>query len=556
MTGAGKPVLKYDIVVVGGGAAGAALAARLSEDPERSVLLLEAGPVPSGTDKFPSELLNAGTVQGAMPGHPNNWSFMGYLTPERPYYIARGRILGGSTSISGTYFIRARKHDFERWAAGGNDEWGWERVLPFYRKMENDLQFGHEEGHGSKGPVTVSRLPQNHPVTVAFARAVTDQGFPLEPDKNGQAVVGYGPMPTNSIGGQRINTGCAYIAPAKDRRNLTVEGNAFVRRVLFDGRRATAVEVERNGTIATIHAHQIVLAAGAVKTPHLLLLSGIGPEAELRRFGIPVVMDLPGVGKDFTDHPNVALTWRPSVPMVDYSTPQAMADVLTFTASNSVWPGDLEILPLLKPIDYMLSGSPLATAGAPNELVSTLAGPHRTLREGTRPPTSEHFLEHGDLAFLVSLQAETSRGQVSLESDDPTVQPRIDFNYLSTESDVERMREAIRVAAGILQSSAFAAIFGGFAELSSETLRDDSRLDAWIREHLGTAIHLCGTAKFGPHSDPKAVVDQYCRVHGIDGLRIADTSVLPTAPSRGPAATAILIGERVADFIRREQPLG
>lgn len=533
----------YDVVIVGAGGAGAPLAARLSEDQHRSVLLLEAGPVPARLEEYPPELLDAGTVQGARPGHSNNWSFTGYLTPDRPYSIARGRILGGSTAISGTYFVRAAKKDFEHWASGGNHEWAWTKALPFYRKLENDLGFPNTSEHGHSGPMTVSRLPQTHPAAVAFARATKELGFPLEPDKNRDGPPGYGPMPSNSTNGLRIDTGSAYINPVRNRPNLTVQGNTYVRRVLFKGTRTIGVEVINAGSLETITAGEVVLSAGAVKTPHILLLSGLGAASQLRKFGVPVVNDMPGVGKDFSDHPNIVLEWKPKFPLVDYSTAQAMAGLLNFTASGSSCEGDLEIIPLIKPVSYMLTGR--VSRNVSKQQSGELPPPPG----GAYPSRKSHYYE-GDLALLVSLQAAASRGQLFLTSLDPAASPQIDFNYLSTDSDRRRLREAVRVAARLLLSKAHSGMFQGFSGLDEHIIGSNNLLDAWIRAHLGTALHLCGTAKFGSADDPHTVVDQYGRVHGIEGLRIADTSILPTAPTRGPAATAVLIGERIADFMR------
>jgi choline dehydrogenase len=509
----------WDVIVVGGGGSGAPLASRLSEDRGRHVLLLEAGPVPSTNGTFPEELLDVGTIQGAMPGHPNNWDFPAQLTPALPYSIARGRILGGSSAINGAYFIRGREEDFARWAAAGNEQWAWDRVLPFYRKLETDLQYGESAVHGSSGPITVSRNPQNQPVASAFMAAAGELGFVAEPDKNDQSLPGYGPLPMNVLDGVRQNTGIAYINPVRHRTNLTVQGDTFVRRVIFEGTRAVGVEISVGSELSVIESDEIVLAAGAIKSPHILALSGIGPSGVLGRLGIGIVKNAPGVGADFSDHPQIAVAWQPRDGVVDYTGP-SMTAVLNFASEGGAHGSDLEILPLLKPMEYLLSG-----------------------RQNDRTPA-------GHLALLVAVQAATSRGRIVLESGDPAMSPRIDFDYLSSASDRQRMREVVRVAATLLRSRAFEHVFVRLTELTDAILGDDETLDRWILAHLGTALHLCGSARFGPASDPSAVVDQYGRVHGVSGLRVADTSILPTTPTRGPAATAVLIGELVAHFMK------
>lgn len=486
-----------DVVVVGAGTSGCPLAARLS-DAGRRVLLLEAGQDhPTG---FPPELLDPTRMAAAVPGHPAAWHLEAELVGGRRVALQRGRVVGGSSALNAAVFLRATPADFDGWAAAGNDLWSYARVLPVLRRLESDRDFGSNPVHGGDGPMPVQRFSGGHPVADAFAAAVHELGLPAEADKNAGGPPGCGAVPFNVADGVRVNTAMAYLAPRRALAGLTVRGGVLVRRVLIDDGRVVGVETEAG----VVRAATVVLSAGAVGSAQLLLRSGIGPAGALRAAGIGVVVDAPGVGTGVSDHPQVYVGWRPARPLPDGRLP----------LSGALHTTDVEVLPWLTPF------SRVTASGAGD-----------------------------DLAVGVGLQRPESRGELTLRAEDSAGLPMLRQDYLRSEGDRRALRAGVRLTAELLRTGGFAALGAERTDLPDDVLGDDRALDGWIRSRLTTAVHLCGTARMGPDADPGAVVDQELRVRGVDGLRVADTSILPTTPSRGPAATAVLLGERAADLM-------
>jgi choline dehydrogenase len=532
---------EWDVVVVGAGTSGAPLAARLA-DAGRRVLVLEAGADHARPGDFPPVLRDAATMGAAVPGHPANWDYTGVLTEEVTFPVPRGRVVGGSSALNGGYFIRGTRADFDGWAAEGNPLWSADRVLPAFVRLEADREFGDRPGHGSSGPVPVRRPRAGHPLADAFAAAAAELGFPAEPDKNADGVPGYGPVPMNVADGVRTNTAMAYLSPRRGHPGLTVRGGVHVRRVVVEGGRAVGVETAEG----VVRAGEVVLSAGAVGSPQLLLLSGIGPADDLRALGLDVVADVPGVGARFTDHPDLYVTYRPArrLPMPRDLHP--LHGVLHTTSDGGRTPGDLEVMPWLKPFSrVMVSRTSAGVAGALRRPGATL----RALRGASLHRLVDTARRRDDLFVGVALQAEDSRGRLSLTSADPHVQPRLEYRYLTEASDRRRMREVVRLAAELLRAPSLAPLVAERTGLPDDVLADDGELDRWVRRHLATAVHLAGTARMGPDGDPGAVVDQHLRVRGVEGLRVVDTSVMPRVTSRGPAATAVMIGERAAELM-------
>lgn len=505
MTGADVEAAEYEAVVVGAGTAGCVVAERLTAGGDRRVLLLEAGPTPTTESEFPVELLDAGSVRGAAPDGPYSWTFPALLTNDRPYATVRGRILGGSSTINGGYFIRPRAADLDAWARLGGQQWSSDATLAQLIALEDDRDEPASAIHGKGGPIPVERTSLRHPATRLFAAAAAELGFPADPDKNAEEPAGFGPVPTNVDRGVRRNAGMAFVLPAERRPNLTVVGGALVDRVIIQRGRAVGVALRRDGVAQTVRAPLVVVCAGAVKSAQLLMLSGIGPASILSGLGLPVVVDAPRVGSSFGDHPQVMIQWWPRHPS---------------SAPAGEWLGgvlhtpDVEVLGTLKPMAALLDAG--------------------------------HAADEHPLALMTSVMTPRDTGVVALGSADPDVPPRLDYHYLSSEADRRRMREAVRLSADLLRSKSWSEGSAGDSAPDGRLLADDRELDAWIHEHLGTSLHTCGTVPFGGEDAP---VDGWGRVRGVEGLVVADTSILPTAPRRGPAVSAMLVGAVVGDAL-------
>ena len=512
--------MHYDVIIIGAGSAGAVLAARLSEDPGRSVLLLEAGPDYPEFERLPDDLKHGNNFSRSALGS-HHWGYEGIMTAQQPdpVPVPRGRVVGGSSAINGQVFLRGVPEDFDDWAALGNDEWGFTKVLPYFRKIETDLDF-RGDFHGTDGPVPVRRYMREDmvPHARAFYSACLAEGFPEALDHNHPEATGIGPSPINHSDGVRMSTALTYLDHARHRVNLTIRANVTVRRVLFEGKRAVGVEADSGEGRFVVEGSQIVSSAGGIASPQLLMLSGVGPPKHLEGLEIEVVHSLPGVGQNLRDHPMAMLLFRETGPMPADS--EAMIPVLLrYTIEGSKTRDDMYISVI--PLDpaYLPADSPVSKY--------------------------EHCF-----TIYVSVQNSLSVGEVRLTSNDPYVHPSLDYRYLSDEWDLKRMRDAVRLAVRLSQRPEFRDVIIDRIAPRDEDLTSDEALDNWLLHNTTTQYHSAGTCKMGPASDPLAVVDQHCRVHGLEGLRVVDTSVMPDVIRANTNCTTMMIAERMADVIK------
>jgi choline dehydrogenase len=531
----------YDFVIVGGGSAGCALANRLSADPATRVLVLEAGRSDYKWDVFIHMPAGLATPIG---NRLYDWKYESEPEPHmngRRIYHARGKVLGGSSSINGMIFQRGNPLDYERWASdSGMGTWDYAHCLPYFKRMETCLA-GADEYRGGDGPLVLERGPATSPLFQAFFEAVEEAGYPLTDDVNGYKQEGFAAFDRNIHRGRRLSAARAYLHPVMHRSNLDVRCNTFVNRVLFDGNRAVGVEIAGRTGPRRIDAGEVILCGGAINSPQLLQLSGIGNGRELAALGVDVVHELPGVGEHLQDHLEV---------YIQYASKQPVSVAPAMKWRNRPWVGFKWL--------FLRSGP-----GATNHFEA--GGFIRGDDEVAYPNLMYHFLpvairydgsspvsDHGYQVHVGPMYSD-ARGSVKITSTDPRVHPALRFNYLSTEQDRREWLEAVRSARAILTQPAFAQFNAGEISPGPSVETDEEILD-WVARDAETALHPSCTCRMGV--DGMSVIDPTTmRVHGVDGLSVVDASVFPYVTNGNIYAPVMMVAEKAADLILGNTPL-
>ncbi len=525
----------FDYLVVGGGSAGSVLASRLTEDPDVTLCLFEAG----GTgDGWPVNVPAALVLM--VPSRLNNWAFE--TVPQkgllgRRGYQPRGKTLGGSSAINAMVYTRGHHADYDDWAALGNEGWAWRDVFPYFKRSEHNERLGNE-WHGRGGPLWVSDLRTGNPFQARWLDAGRQCGLPITDDFNGAEQEGVGIYQVTQKDGERCSAARAYLFPhMKARDNLTVETHAQVRRIVFDGKRAVGVEVTRAGTVETVWAKkEVILSAGALQSPQLLMLSGVGPRDELQRHGIEVVADLPGVGENLQDHPDFVVSYKTN-----------SLDALGVSVR-----GGIKTLRDIRQYRASRRGTMTTNFAEGGAFL-------KTRPDLERPDVQMHFVvgpvnDHGrklqlghGISCHVCLLRPKSRGSVKLRSADPLDAPLIDPAFLEHADDLDVLVEGYKLTRRLMAAPAISAFVT--EDLLESRSRSDEDIRALLRERTDTVYHPVGTCRMG--NDELAVVDAQLRVRGTEGLRVVDASIMPTLVGANTNAPTIMIGEKASDLIRR-----
>ncbi|QGA57509.1 choline dehydrogenase [Brucella sp. 2280] len=531
--------MEADFVIIGSGSAGSAMAYRLSEDGRYSVIVIEYG-VP---DVGPLIQMPA-ALSFPMNMETYDWGFSSEPEPHiggRSLVTPRGKVLGGSSSINGMVYVRGHACDFDHWSQSGAQGWAYADVLPYFKRMENS-QGGQEGWRGTNGPLYVQRGKRDNPLFHAFVEAGHQAGFEVTDDYNGEKQEGFGPMEQTIHNGRRWSAANAYLKPALKRPNVKLV-KGLARKIVLEGKRAVGVEIEAGRTFSTIRARrEVIIAASSINSPKLLMLSGIGPAAHLKEHGIDVVADRPGVGQNLQDHLEVYIQQECTQPITLYS----KLNLFSKAKIGVEWL-------LFKTGD-----------GATNHFES--AAFVRSKAGVEYPDIQYHFLPvairydgkaaaetHGFQAHVGPMRSK-SRGSVTLRSANPREKPVIKFNYMSHEDDWADFRHCVRLTREIFGQAAFDPYRGAEIQPGAHVQTDDE-IDNFIREHVESAFHPCGTCKMGAVDDPMAVVDPECRVIGVEGLRVADSSIFPRITNGNLNGPSIMVGEKASDHILGRTPL-
>ncbi len=531
--------LEADYVIVGAGSAGCVLAARLSEDPATRVLLLEAG----GADR--SMWIHIPIGYGKTIADPRvNWCYETEPEPElygRRVFWPRGKVLGGSSSINGLLYVRGQAEDFDHWRQLGNAGWAWDDVLPYFRRSEGRIGADEDALHGSDGPLAVSDIAEHHPLCESYIQAARELGIPRNDDFNGATQEGVGYYHITTRSGRRSSAATAFLRPAMRRANLRVITGALASRILVAQLRATGVAFRHDGTLRTATARrEVILCGGAINSPQLLMLSGIGPGAHLQETGIEVLHDRPGVGRNLQDHFQTRITYRCRYPVTVNDIMRSpwqklragLQYVTTRTGPLTISAGQVGIFARTRPelatpdVQFLLI---LFSADRPGEGLNKFSG----------------FLQN-----CCQLRPE-SRGEIRLRSADPATYPAIFANYLSTETDRRTLVAGLQLARRIAARPAMRHWISAEHLPGDDAVGDDALLEH-ARRYGGSIFHPSSTCRMG--SDAMAVVDAELRVHGIAALRVADASIMPTVVSGNTNAACIMIGEKAADLVRGRVP--